>query len=83
MLQLALRESPVRARGLCWAPQPWMGTKMGTLEPELDKEVNCGAPLSGYLHPGFPCQVLSPCLCMYVVLLQTHSLCLLFTLKCD
>lgn len=52
---------------------------MGTLEPELGEEVKCGAHLSGQLHPGLPCQLLSACLCMPVVPLQTHTACAFFS----
>lgn len=45
MPELALGESPVGARGLCWPPQPWVGTEMGTPEPGLGKGVDCGAPV--------------------------------------
>lgn len=65
MLQLALRESPVR--GLCWPSQPWVGTEMGTLEPELGKEVNCGAHVcKGTSAQGFPARYSHPiCACLW------------------
>lgn len=96
MPELALGESPVGARGLCWPPQPWVGTEMGTPEPGLGKGVDCGAPVCqspctqglpaprASLHPGSPFQLFSPRLCMPVGLQQTcHSLCLFFILKRD
>lgn len=53
---------------------------MGTLEPDLGKELNCGAHVcQDTCTQGFPARYSHP----VCVLLQTHSLCILFTLKWD
>lgn len=65
MPELALREPPAGARGLFWAPQPWVGTEVGTTEPGLGKGVGCGAHVcrgpctqglpARWSHPGWAC----------------------------
>lgn len=67
MPELALREPPAGARGLCWAPQPRVGAEVGTPEPGLGKGVGCGAHVCrGPCTQGLPARCSHPgCACLW------------------